>query len=76
MSPFKNEGESLYKVNDIGEFMEAVAQRIYYYNHQRIHKKPKMPPAIYAKIIGLSEVDKVSGKMGGWQSPRVPTHRW
>ena len=65
MSTFKNEGKSLYKVNDIGEFMEAVAQRIYYYNHQRIHTKLKMPPATYAKIIGLSEVDKVSGKMGG-----------
>ena len=65
MSTLKNEGDSLYAIGDMGELTEAIAQRIYYYNHHRIHTKLKMPPAIYAEKIGLNECEKVSRKMGG-----------
>ena len=64
MNTLKNEGDSFYHIDDLAELTEAIAQRIYYYNHKRIHTKLKMPPAAYAKKIGLDEVDKVSGKMG------------
>lgn len=51
MNTIKNEGSSFYAIDDTGQLMEAIAQRIYYYNHHRIHTQLKMPPAEYAKTI-------------------------
>ncbi|MDP2364582.1 MAG: IS3 family transposase [Ignavibacteria bacterium] len=33
----------------LGELVEAIAQQIYYYNHQRIHTALKCPPEIFAQ---------------------------
>lgn len=63
MSTVKNEGESLYAIDDLGRLIEVIASRIYYYNNKRIHTKLKMPPAIYAKQLCLNEEEKVSRKM-------------
>jgi putative transposase len=32
----------------LGELIEAIAQQIYYYNHERIHTALKCPPAVFA----------------------------
>lgn len=37
----------------LGELIEAVAQQIHYYNHQRIHTALKCPPAVFAQRITL-----------------------
>ena len=57
MNTIKNEGDSLYFVPNIGYLCEAVAARIYYYNHLRIHTGLKMPPAVYATKNGLNKID-------------------
>lgn len=64
MNTLKNEGESLYKAGGVAEIAEIIARRIYYYNHERIHTKLGMPPAVYAEKNGLNEAYKVSGKNG------------
>lgn len=33
----------------LGELVEAIAQQIYYYNHERIHSALKCPPEMFAK---------------------------
>lgn len=33
----------------LGELVEAIAQQIYYYNHQRIHTALKCPPEVFAQ---------------------------
>lgn len=63
MNTIKNEGNSLYFVPNIGYLCEAVAARIYYYNHLRIHTGLKMLPAVYATKNGLNKIDKASGKV-------------
>ena len=35
----------------LGELIEAVAQQINYYNHNRIHTALKCPPAVFAKRL-------------------------
>ena len=40
----------------IGELVEAIAQQIHYYNHQRIHTALKCPPAVFAQRIALQEL--------------------
>lgn len=35
----------------LGELIEAIAQQIHYYNHQRIHTALKCPPAVFAQRI-------------------------
>ena len=39
----------------LGELTEAVAGRIHYYNHIRIHLALKCPPAIFAKRCAIAE---------------------
>lgn len=39
----------------IGELIEAIAQQIYYYNHERIHSALKCPPAVFAQRIKNSK---------------------
>lgn len=35
----------------LGELTEAIAQQIYYYNHERIHTALKCPPAVFAEKL-------------------------
>lgn len=37
----------------LGELIEAIAQQIHYYNHQRIHTALKCPPAVFAQRIAF-----------------------
>ncbi len=39
----------------LGELVEAIAQQIYYYNHQRIHTALKCPPEIFAQRYLLTK---------------------
>lgn len=41
---------------DLGELAEAIAQQIYYYNHQRIHTALKCPPAVFAQRLSYQNV--------------------
>jgi len=40
----------------LGELIEAIAQQIHYYNHQRIHTALKCPPAVFAQRIALQKL--------------------
>jgi len=40
----------------LGELIEAVAQQIHYYNHQRIHTALKCPPAVFAQRVALQKL--------------------
>lgn len=48
---FKDEAGDLNRFDTAGELIEAVYQQVHYYNHERIHTKLKMPPAVYAKLL-------------------------
>lgn len=48
---FKDEIGDLNRFETVGELIEAVYQQINYYNHDRIHTKLKMPPAVYAQLV-------------------------
>lgn len=40
----------------LGELIEAIAQQIHYYNHQRIHTALKCPPAVFAQRIAFQKL--------------------
>jgi transposase InsO family protein len=40
----------------LGELIEAIAQQVHYYNHQRIHTALKCPPAVFAQRIALQKL--------------------
>ena len=48
-SQFEVDLGDLNRFKTLGELAVAVYQQIYYYNHQRIHTKLKMPPALFAE---------------------------
>lgn len=43
----------------LGELIEAIAQQIHYYNHQRIHTALKCPPAVFAQRYAAMQLTKV-----------------
>lgn len=47
----------------LDELAAAVYSQIYYYNHQRIHTKLKMPPALFAKRQEILTINQVSIKL-------------
>ena len=52
---FKFELEDFNSYPDQGEFIEAIALQIYYYNHKRIHSALKMPPAAFYERLKTAE---------------------
>lgn len=46
--------------SNLGELVEAIARKIYYYNHQRIHTALKCPPAIFAKRYLLNQTNELT----------------
>lgn len=53
---------SLTQFKDLAGLTEGIALAIHYYNTQRIHTALKMPPAVYARQLTVS--DKVLQKVG------------
>jgi transposase InsO family protein len=58
---FKEEMGDVDRFDCVGQFIEAIHQQIYYYNHHRIHTVLKMPPAVFAAQAGS---DTCLQKMG------------
>jgi len=56
----KTESGDLNRFETDGELMEELYQMLYYYNHERIHSKLKMPPTIYRQKCSLSGINKMS----------------
>jgi len=44
----------------LGELIEAIAQQIHYYNHERIHTALKCPPAVFAARYRLNQTLKIT----------------
>ena len=48
------------RFSQLGELVYAIYKTIHTYNHTRIHSALKMPPALFAQIHQLTNVEKVS----------------
>ena len=66
-SNFKLELSSFNHFSDLGQVIEYVAYRVYYYNNHRIHTALKMSPQTYAVKLNLENLrtDKLLQKLGG-----------
>lgn len=55
---FKDEFGDFNRFNHIGELIEEVYSKVYYYNYRRIHTAFKVAPAVYAKQLLDSGLEK------------------
>ena len=62
-SHFKVDLADSSRFKTLGELAVEVYRQIYYYNHQRIHSKLKMPPQAYAQAVRLLTTNQVSVKL-------------
>jgi len=63
-SNFKLELSDPERFNDLGELVEAIAQTIYYYNHDRIHTTLKMSPVQFKEKSGLLNREYLFKELG------------
>jgi transposase InsO family protein len=61
---FKVELEDISRFNDVGEFIEAIAHQIYYYNNNRIHTSLKTSPVKFRLNHSTVSRDYMFKEMG------------